>query len=262
MLLNRFSFLFFANTALPEPADLPGQPVSFANNAPSAASVIIVPGEAYRVYVPFTQAPVLNNLVVNLVTQTGTLIGSIGTVQKLVNSPHLVLSFSLNRADLQPGYYRLSINDTSGPLYSNRVWLQRQADSEASALFTWANTRAVGPIDYENSSLTFGYSNQLRLKCQSKVAQPDTSIEEYEQVTTGVKVPVSIKTHGAIPFTTPNTDGFGHEGWRTLLAHRKILLNQQPVSVKTGYTLADGVGTLATGSFELWDSAYSVVNRC
>lgn len=264
MLLNRFSFLCFQPLRRPEPSDLPGQPVIGADSAPGAATVVVVPGESYQVYIPFDVDPNLISADINLVGQSDQLVvANFGQITGLTNTDHVLISFSLDKnALIQPGYYLLRLTGTAGRIYSNRIWVRNSGYEDTSALFRWTNTRSVGPIDYEDPVLPPEYYNQLRLKCQSKVAQSDTSIEEYEQVTTGQKVPVNIKSHKVLPFTCPNTDGFGHEGWQTLLAHRKILLNGQAVSTKTGYTVGDGAGTLATGSFELWDTAYSILNRC
>lgn len=269
MLLNRFSFLMFG-TVPPLPSHLLGLPVG-GNSGPSAASLIVVPGETYTVYLPIDEVIALDTDRVDLMTDTASVPGpmalsGVGTLTQVdvdvSGARHFTLTFTVPAGSLlASGYYRLRLNTTTGGRLSNRVWLRRSGYESDTALFSFRNARPVGPIAYDLPGLA-QFRNALRLKCYLSETATETDLETYEAETTGVKRVVGSKTHHAIKIVCPNTDNFGHEGWRTLLAHKDLMINNRRYALKSGYTEAEPVGYLATGSFEVWEQSYSVINRC
>jgi hypothetical protein len=258
-LLNRYSFIVFGSVEAPEPEQLTNLPSGGAF-APTAASVLLVPGEHYQAYIPFGEQVALTPFTVSLIADT--LQGAstpIGTVETVPDTEHVLLKFVVP-ADFGgvEGYYRLMLSRLGDVLYSNRVWLKKTDYSDISALFSFRNARPVGPIAYDVTGI---FRNILRLKCSGSSPVTDTSAEVYELVTTGKKRTVSAKAHKFVKFSCPNTDHFGHEGWATLLLHKDLLINDKAYSLKTGYNEDDGQ-ILANGTFEVYIDAYSAINRC
>lgn len=264
-LLNRFGFILFSETG-PEPADLLALPTGGAF-CPLSASVVLVPGETYSTYLAIDDISI-NGSVVDLVNaQNYSLaLAAIGELTDIETSPstkNFTMSFGLpGNTALPDVYYRLRIPLIAGGYsYSNRLLLKKTGYEEMSTIFSYRNTRPIGPIAYDLIAMA-SFWNVLRLKCYVDIPKTDTSVEEYERVTTGVKVGVEYKAHQYVPFKTPNVDSIGQEGWRTLLLHKDLLVNGKPFSLKSGYTEGDGNALLVSAGFELWDSAYSIVNRC
>ncbi|QMW06370.1 hypothetical protein [Spirosoma foliorum] len=264
-LWNRYGFVVF-NHSGPEPADLFDLPDGNVFG-PSAASVLLVPGETYSTYLAINDISINSNVVDLVYDKTHTVaLAAVGTLTDIETSPttkNFTLSFGLpGNSTLIDGYYRLRISlIAGGPIYSNRLWLNKSSYQAISTLFSYRNTRPIGPIAYDLASMD-DFRNVLRLKCYADLPKTDTSVEEYERITTGVKVMVEAHAHQYVAFHTPNTDPIGREGWRTLLLHKELLINGFPYSLKTGYSEGEGNSMLATGSFEVWESAYSIVNRC
>lgn len=266
-LLNRFGFILFSEDG-PEPPDLLALPDGNAF-APSAASVILAPLETYSFYLPFDVGVTLANNFIDLVTDGPKAVVAAGmgnlTEIDLGDMPaHYTATITVpgNIGNIPDVYYRLRLNlDGGQKLYSNRLWLKKSGYSSMSAVFSYRNRRPIGPIAYDLIALD-DFRNVLRLKCTVSIPQTETESEEYEEVTTGVKVTVETKSHIAVPVNCNNTDALGHEGWRTLCSHKDILINGRPFSVKTGYSEGEGIATLSTGTFQVWETEFSVVNRC
>ncbi|MFD2936313.1 hypothetical protein [Spirosoma flavum] len=266
-LSNRFGFILFSPTG-PEPPDLLSLPDGNAF-APSASSVILVPAETYSFYLPFDVGLGLASANLDLVSDVSkaVVLGNIGSLTQInvgAGPKHYTATITIpaNVGTILEVYYRLQINLTNGlKLYSNRLWLKKSGFSSLSAVFSYRNRKPVGPIAYDLIELD-NFRNILRLKCVSNIPQTETESEEYENITTGVKVTVETHTHVAIPIICPNTDALGHEGWRTLCAHKDILINGRPFSIKTGYSEGEGMATLSTGTFQVWETQFSVINRC
>ncbi|RYC70860.1 hypothetical protein [Spirosoma sordidisoli] len=262
-LLNRYSFLSFGTTP-PEASHLLGLPMQQTFQI-GAASVILAPDETYTCLLGFLDDPALSGGV-DLVRADTLAVAKAGIGTVAIHNAYLSTVAEINLT-IPPtglpanGYYRLRINSGSGYVYSNRVWLLKSGYDKLSAVFEYRNSRPLGLIDYELPALEV-VVNKLRLKCQVGQIMAETQKEEYEEVTTGVKLIPLIKTHKYIPFVAVPTDAFGEEGYTTMLAHRNLLVNGKPVSLKTGYTAEEFGGGLHKSSFELWDNEYAIVNRC
>jgi hypothetical protein len=233
-----------------------------------SAAVILVPGETYSFYIPFDSEVTLANTTIDLVIDGSKSLAwaGIGTltainVQAGVKHYSAQINMVANTSNLLPVYYRFRLNVSGGSLYSNRVLLKKANYADTTALVSYRNTRPIGPIAYDLPALA-NFRNVLRVKCQIEASKTDASVEDYERITTGVKTTVEIKGHLFYSVKTPTIDPIGHEGWRTLLFHKDLLINNRPFALKTGYAEGEGTAKLATGSFEVWDLAYSAVNRC
>ena len=261
MLLNRYGFILFGEIGV-EARDLLDLPDS--SNAPLSSSVMIVPGETYKFYLAATQP--LNSTSPNVGLVGGhnynEYYNNIGNVEYITGSPgHYIVTFTIPaNTTLREQYYRLKLYSADG-WFSNRLLLNKTDYGKRSALFSYRNKRAIGPLRYDLDYLA-NFRNVLRLKCDVGLFTTESTIEEYQQVTTGQKVTTKAEAYQVIPVTVPYVDQIGHEGWRTLLMHKDLLVNGRAYSVKTGFQNSEGAGSLGIGSFELWDSAYSVVNRC
>ncbi|WP_020603265.1 hypothetical protein [Spirosoma spitsbergense] len=265
-LVNRFGFILFSQFG-PQASDLLGIPDGGAFT-PGSASVILVPGETYSFYLAMPAGLAFDNGDIDLVTAEGLslVLPAIGTLADLAVGPgvlHFIPQISIPAGTLLPEvYYRLRLNVAGGnTLFSNRLWLRRSGYEQTSALFSYRNRSAIGPIAYDLPAMS-DFRNVLRLKCEAGLPQTESESEEYEQITTGMKVPVSLRSHLALPFVCPRTDAIGHEGWRTLLLHKDIQINGRAVSVKTQYSDGESGLGISDGSFQVWDSSYAIVNRC
>jgi hypothetical protein len=264
-LLNRFGFIVFSGSG-PEAADVLGLPGN--GFAPGSASVILVPGETYSFYLAMPDGLAFDNADIDLVTSEGlfVVLPAIGALTDMPVGPtslHFVPDITVPMGTQLPDvYYRLRLNLAGGnTLFSNRLWLRKAGYENSSALFSYRNRSAIGPIAYNLPAMS-AFRNVLRLKCEAGLSQTESETEEYEQITTGVKVPVRLTSHVGIPVACPNTDGIGHEGWRTLCLHKDILMNGRAVSIKTGYQEGESQMAISDGSFQVWDSSYAIVNRC
>lgn len=262
-LLNRFSHLVFSATP-PEPQHLLGLPAS-GPWGPCTASVVAVPGEQYSFYWAPTEPVIIVNPAVDLFTDAlgGSLTGvaGISPVEVFPGVNHYKVQFKIPLLPARPeGYYRLMMQTSTGRVYSNRIWLRKADYEDTTALFSFRNRRAIGPLAYDLPELA-GFRQVLRLKCQIGQPNTETQIEDYAEVTTGRRRVVETSVEHYVPVNCPLTDAFGHEGWRTLLAHKDLRMNGRPVSLKTGYSVED-TGKVSTGRFEVWDTDYAIINRC
>ncbi len=267
MLLNKFSFICFGDSP-PEPEDLELFPVA-GETRPTSASVIICPGETYACYIPAITEIDFTSGTLALVNAK-TLVSVIANVGELtdVAVPNQVLHYIANfiipsNANLlTEGYYRLQATTVEGAIYSNRLLLRPNGADDESCIFTFANIDPIGPIAYDLAQL-LTFANILRLKCSSTVSTSQTNVESYEQQATGPIRTVEVKTFRYISFSAPHVDRFGEIGWPVLLAHKILQVNGQPLTLKTGYTTeSDKSSGLSSGSFELWDDKFSIINRC
>jgi hypothetical protein len=263
-LINRFNFIVWQFNAAPEPEDLYNLPQGgFLGKR--AATVVLVPGEVNTFYINPTTAMGIGEFDIHLRSDAlKPVMASIGTVTAVpvggINQYKATITVP---AGLKEDYYRLVIQSESSGInwVSNRLLYLKSGYEHMSAVFSFRNRRKLAHIPYEKVGMT-DFRQVLRLKCSTSVPQPDTEIEDYQQVTTGIHVPVMIKQDLVVGFQTPVTDAIGHEGWSTLLRHKDILINNEPYSIKTGYQSGNDHRRLSEGSFEMYQTAFSEVNRC
>ncbi|WP_128547192.1 hypothetical protein [Larkinella soli] len=263
-LQNRFNFLVWSKTA-PEPEDLHSLPESgFLGKM--AASVLLVPGETYSFFINAPDGMPVGDFPIHLrsndLKPMAAGIGNLTPVEIRPSVFNYIAQITIP-SGLPEGYYRLIIQSETGGVnwISNRVWYCPSGNDNGSALFSFRNRRALASIPYDKPELN-GFRQVLRLKCYTGVPQADTQIEDYQEVTTGRHVAVQINQDLVVPFRTPLTDAFGHEGFMTMLRHKDILINGRPYSLKSGYSSGNGHRRLSEGSFEMYQTEFSEVNRC
>ncbi|GAB3278293.1 hypothetical protein GCM10027347_52590 [Larkinella harenae] len=266
ILVNRFNFIVFSYLTPPEPEDLHNLPQG-GYLGKMVSSVVMLPGETYTFFVNNSVQMPVGDFTVHLRTNANKPHSAgVGTANSFVNPAlginQYYITFKVPQ-NLPEGYYRLVLQAQEANTYwiSSRLLCLRSGVDLNTALFSWRNRRSLAHIPYELPAMN-GFRNILRLKCVTGVPQADTETEDYRQVTTGRRVAVEIKQDLAVPFKTPLTDAIGHEGWQTLLRHKDILINGSPYSIKTGYNSGSDHRRISEGSFEMYQTDFSEVNRC
>lgn len=261
MLINRFNFLMWGAPP-PEPEHLTNLPEGGPNGRMSA-TVLLVPGEALNFFLNAPDGLTVSSNVIQLVDERNQVVNAnVGSLQAIA-TPGLTnpqyTGYVTGPVGLKEGYYRLMIS--GGAFYSTRLWYKPSGYETISALFSFRNRRNLANFPYELPTLA-PFRQIMRLKCYSGVSQADTKLSDYTNVFNAKKRTTSIDQHMFWQFTALDIDAIGREGYSTLFAHKDILVNGKPVSVKSGFTTNTDSPHLATGTFELWDSDFALISQC
>lgn len=107
------------------------------------------------------------------------------------------------------------------------------------------------------------FYQQFRLNIGIIDEQPDDNVSTYTASTTGkTRIPESVEKW-AVKFESRFFDPDAHRAATVMIKHKYLEINGSAYAYKTGYKINTRVNTkLNKGEFELYDEAFSSINRC
>lgn len=261
-LLNRFNFIMWSYQP-PQPEHLVNLPGGIPNGRCSAA-VLLVPNEESTFYINAPDGLDLAGATIRLVDEKfQTVKANIGYLTQIitpVTSKPQQYGVIIAPPGLKEGYYRMAINPGTD-YYSNRLWYKPSKYDTISAQFSFRNLTDLVDVPYTFPDMA-AFRQNLRLKVVASISEADTQASEYTNVFTARKRTVSVQTNDHFKFTTFQIDAIGREGFKAMLNHSDIKVNNRRMSLKSGYASDSDSPYLANGSFELWDTDFAMVRDC
>lgn len=224
----------------------------------SNPAMILVPGENYFIYVNAEQT--MDDLVLYDGANSFAL-GATITPVPFTGGTHQIADFIVPEGTVPDGIYVFH----TGGYTTNPVEVVNDVDEANihSAFFRISHNSILGDFYYPYVGDSF--KQRIRMRCSVRDAQPETDFENYQDTSTGQMRSLSGVMKEFYIFETPDFSIDDHGAANYLSLHDNIIVNDRAYHRKASspYARVASFDTpLSNGSFGLYDTASTVLQRC